>query len=436
MRGRNGDVGRTNYSIRAVHRVCEILDLLQQAPRGAALLDVARATRLPKSSAFRYLATLERRRYVERDPVTGSYRAGSAFLPLRAHEPELLARRARPHMERLRDRLGETINLGMLEGNRVIYLEIVESHRAMRLAARRGDRDPVHATALGKAIAANLPDRRVRAILEAEGMPRLTQRTLTDQDAYLVEMAGTRERGYALDDGEHEIDGRCVAVPVIGSNLPAAISYSAPASRFPLDRVGEIAGVLWEVASGVAGELRATSRREQILASALELFRKQGYDRTSLREISERLGISKSGLYHHFEAKDDLISSLVSPLLDRIHEIAATPPVGTDEDLRAFLATYIDTFIENREVLSLLANDVGVRNHSRVSQRLARVNDEIYHHITGVEPELGATVRAAQVLIGLQGAIIRYAAADPEVVRDVCLRTALAALSTSNRSNP
>ena len=260
MRGRNGDLGRTNYSIRAVHRVCEILDLLQQAPRGAALLDVARATRLPKSSAFRYLATLERRRYVERDPVTGSYRAGSAFLPLRAHEPELMARRARPHMERLRDRLGETINLGMLEGNRVIYLEIVESHRSMRLAARRGDRDPIHATALGKAIAANLPDRRVRAILEAEGMPRLTQRTLTDQDAYLVELASTRERGYALDDGEHEIDGRCVAVPVLGSNLPAAISYSAPASRFPLDRVGEVAEILLEVASGVVGELRAPSR--------------------------------------------------------------------------------------------------------------------------------------------------------------------------------
>jgi IclR family acetate operon transcriptional repressor len=226
--------------------VCEILDLLQQAPRGAALLDVARATKLPKSSAFRYLATLERRRYVERDPVTGSYRAGSAFLPLRAHEPELLARRARPHLERLRDRLEETINLGMLEGNRVIYLEIVESHRAMRLAARRGDRDPIHATALGKAIAANLPDRRVRAILEAEGMPRLTPHTTTDEAAYLRELATTRERGYALDDGEHEIDGRSVAVPVVGSNLPAAISYSAPASRFPLDRAPQVAAVLRE----------------------------------------------------------------------------------------------------------------------------------------------------------------------------------------------
>jgi IclR family acetate operon transcriptional repressor len=260
MRGRNGDVGRTNYSIRAVQRVCEILDLLQQAPRGAALLDVARATKLPKSSAFRYLATLERRRYVERDPVTGSYRAGSAFLPLRAHEPELLARRARPHMERLRDRLEETINLGMLEGNRVIYLEIVESHRAMRLAARRGDRDPIHASALGKAIAATLPDRRVRAILEAEGMPRLTRRTTTDEKPYLRELATTRERGYAVDNGEHEIDGRSVAVPVVGSNLPAAISYSAPASRFPLDQVPRVAAALREVAAAVAGELRAPSR--------------------------------------------------------------------------------------------------------------------------------------------------------------------------------
>lgn len=246
MTGRNL-IGRTDYSIRAVQRVCEILDLLQQEPRGAALLDVARATRLPKSSAFRYLATLEARRYVERDPVTGSYRAGSAFLPLRAHEPELLARRARPHLERLRDRVEETVNLGMLEGNRVIYLEIVESHRAMRLAARPGDRDPIHATALGKAIAANLPERRVRAILESEGMPRLTRRTVTDQAAYLAELAATRERGYALDDGEYEIDGRCVAVAVAG-NLPAAISYSAPAARFPLDRVPGIAAVLREVA--------------------------------------------------------------------------------------------------------------------------------------------------------------------------------------------
>ncbi|HEX8930964.1 MAG TPA: IclR family transcriptional regulator C-terminal domain-containing protein, partial [Actinomycetota bacterium] len=113
------------------------------------------------------------------------------------------------------------------------------------------------ATALGKAIAAHLPERRVRAILEAEGMARLTPHTLTTLDAYKAELAATRKRGYALDDGEHEIDGRSVAVPVLGANLPAAISYSAPATRFPLERAEAVAAMLREIAAEVAGELRA-----------------------------------------------------------------------------------------------------------------------------------------------------------------------------------
>ncbi len=247
----------SSYSIRAVHRVCDILDLLQQSTGGVALPDVARVTRLPRSSAFRYLTTLEQRRYVERDPLTGNYRAGSALLPLRAHEPELLARRARPHMEQLRDKLQETVNLGMLEGDRVIYLEIVESRRAMRLAARRGNRDPVHATALGKAIAARIPEERVRAILGTAGMARLTERTITDPQSYLAELARVRERGYAVDDGENEIDGRCVAVPLDGGNLPAAISLSAPASRLAPSQVETTAEALKEIVDALAGEIRS-----------------------------------------------------------------------------------------------------------------------------------------------------------------------------------
>jgi AcrR family transcriptional regulator len=172
------------------------------------------------------------------------------------------------------------------------------------------------------------------------------------------------------------------------------------------------------------------TRREQILGCALELFRKQGFDRTSLREISERLGISKSGLYHHFGAKDDLVMSLVGPLLDRINELATSgPAIDGNDRLQAFLESYIDTFIENRQVVSLLANDVGVRNHARISERLSTVNEALYVHLIGPDPDLAARVQATQVLVGLQGAIVRYAEAEPAVVRDVCLRTALAALS-------
>ena len=247
------------YTIRAVDRVCDILDLLLDDTDGVSLMQVAEVTELPKSSAFRYLATLEARRYVERDE-DAMYRLGLAFVPFRSRQLELLTQRARPRLEQLRNKLEETVNLGMLDGHRVTYLDIVESPRSVRLAARPGDRDWIHSTALGKAIAAHLPVDRVRDILAAEGMPRLTAATVTDPQAYLAEIAAAREQGWALDDGENEPDGRCVAVPFAQSRLPMAVSVSAPSSRLPLDRVGEIAELLTDVATQLAEEFRGEGK--------------------------------------------------------------------------------------------------------------------------------------------------------------------------------
>ncbi|HYZ97144.1 MAG TPA: IclR family transcriptional regulator [Acidimicrobiales bacterium] len=236
------------YSIRAVQRVCDILELLHERPDGVSLLQVAQVTALPKSSAFRYLATLEARRYIERDAASGDYRLGLAFLPLQARRLDLLAQRARPRLEALRDRFEETVNLGLLDGTRVIYLDIVESPKSMRLAARPGDRDHVHSTALGKAITAHLPEDRVKAIVAGTGMPALTPNTITDEARFFDELTRVRKRGYALDNGENEPDGRCVGVSILRSRFPAALSFSAPVSRFPLGQVQEVAAALQEVA--------------------------------------------------------------------------------------------------------------------------------------------------------------------------------------------
>jgi IclR family transcriptional regulator, acetate operon repressor len=243
------------YLIRSVQRVCDILDLLQDSSEGVSLAGVARVTGLPRSSAFRYLTTLRYRRYIERVPNTEHFRLGSAFLPFRSRHLELFTEQARPHLERLRDRFQETINLGVLNGHRVIYLDIIESPKSMRLAARRGDRDQIHSTALGKAIAAHLPEEQVFAILAAEGMPKLTSRTINDPDEYMEELRAVRERGYALDDRENEEDGRCLAVPILGYRLPAAISLSAPHSRFPIDRAEEVAADLLTTERQLVAEL-------------------------------------------------------------------------------------------------------------------------------------------------------------------------------------
>jgi IclR family transcriptional regulator, acetate operon repressor len=250
--GRDASAPGSTYSIRAVERVCDLLDLAQRRPQGFSLADVVETTGLPKSSAFRYLSTLESRRYLERDEATGSFRVGPGLLPLQGRQLDALAARARPLLEVLRDRFEETINLAVLDGTRVVYLEIVESQRSMRLAARQGDRDHLHSTALGKAIATMLPVEQVRAILEVEGMPAMTGATITDIDTYLQELGASRARGYALDNGENEADGRCVAVPLIGAGVPTAVSLSAPAARFPLDEVEQVAEALREVAAHLA----------------------------------------------------------------------------------------------------------------------------------------------------------------------------------------
>lgn len=237
-----------NYSIRSVQRVCDILDLVQAASGGLSLMDFAEATELPKSSVFRYLSTLEQRGYVERDD-SGDYRMG---ISLNGDRLEALSRRLLPQLVAMRDRFGETVNLGLLDGSRVAYLEIVESRASIRNAPRAGEREYVHATALGKILATRLTTAQVEAILRQEGMPALTTHTIVDPVAYLAEVERTRQRGYGLDDEENEIGGRCIAVLVPGTTLPVAVSLSAPTGRLTVAQTAAAARVMSEMIGAAA----------------------------------------------------------------------------------------------------------------------------------------------------------------------------------------
>jgi IclR family acetate operon transcriptional repressor len=246
-------MGASQYSVRAAERVADILDALRDRPDGISLSALAARTGMPKSSVFRYAATLEARGYVRKDASDGSYSLGTA-LPAPASYLDVLAGRIRPDLERLRDRFGETVNLGVLDGARVLYVDIIESHQAMRLAAKRGDRDHLHCTALGKAILGSFTDAEVRRMLRMAGLPKRTSRTITRLDDLLGELAVTRERGYAVDDEENEEGARCVAVPLTGARAIAGISISAPAARLRGAHLARVAGVL-------ADEVMRMSRR-------------------------------------------------------------------------------------------------------------------------------------------------------------------------------
>jgi IclR family acetate operon transcriptional repressor len=239
---------------RSIRRTCSILRLLGQSGNaGVGLHEVAQTSELPKSSAHRYLLVLEKEGFVERDRVSQRYRLALAFAALYTRQADWLVERARPLLAKVRDQWDESVNLGMLLGDFVVYLDIVESPHAIRLAARRGDRDNIHSTALGKAIAATLSDEHVQALLNSTGMSRRTERTITSPKDFLSELAKVRSVGYAVDDRENEEEGRCVAVFVPGLGVPVAISVSGLASRFANSRLSEVARSLMRVATELSG---------------------------------------------------------------------------------------------------------------------------------------------------------------------------------------
>jgi len=227
------------YQVDALRRALEVLTSVVEKGYDASLSEIVRDVDLPKSTVFRYLRSLADAGYIERDEVHDRYRVGPQFSSL-ARRSEFFNRlrgAARPEMEELFGRFRQTTNLGVLDGDRVVYLDILERRRAPEMKARIGSRDALHSTALGKALLAHLPESKRSALLDMP-LPVRTFRTITSRAALERELNLAAKRGYALDEEENEDGTMCVGVPILsGPTLPiAAISISA-VRKLPLEQV-------------------------------------------------------------------------------------------------------------------------------------------------------------------------------------------------------
>ncbi len=235
MRGLSSPRDLNRYAVHAVDRALDVLELLRDAGRPVGLQEISQRLKIVKSSGFRLLCTLERRGYVERLDDDGRYQLGAKWLSYRdgATTRRSLTEIALPHMRRLLDAYGETINLGVLRDGEVLYLEILESPHSFRMAARAGTRSPVHSTALGKAIAAYLPEDEIDTIIRTRGLPSRTVRTVNSPATWKRELARTRARGYSEDNAENEPEASCIGAPIFGGDgqVVGAISLSGPTSR-------------------------------------------------------------------------------------------------------------------------------------------------------------------------------------------------------------
>lgn len=246
------------YRVQVLDRALAILDALARLRGDASLAEVAAAVKLHKSSVHRLLMSLERHRLVDRDAQSGRFRLGMKLFDLGtlAVARFNVRDRARPHLERLMYNSHETVHLCVLDNGEVLYLDKIEPDRTVRLSSTIGHRNGGHCTAVGKAMMAWLSEAEVDAILQQHGMQRCTAMTLTTPAELKADLKVIRERGYAVDDEEHEEGVRCVAAAVKDySGRPvAAMSVSAPSFRLPQEKLPLVADLVVETAQALSQE--------------------------------------------------------------------------------------------------------------------------------------------------------------------------------------
>src|SRR5262249_59973526 len=242
-----------------VGKVLRILEALDASPNGLQLREISQQTRVNKSTAHRLVANLKNEAYLFRDAV-GAYIIGPKLARLGAGIAfhATLRRIARPVLNALSSETKETVNLGIVDGHGVLYLDVIESPHSFRMASRPGMRRPLNCTALGKALLAFLPDEQCEEIYSGLIFDRITPHTIPDLSRLKKDLARIAHRGYSIDDQEVELGARCVAAPIVDGNgrVVAALSISGPTTRVSRERVPAFAQAIKKAARLISTQLR------------------------------------------------------------------------------------------------------------------------------------------------------------------------------------
>jgi IclR family pca regulon transcriptional regulator len=205
------------------------------------LTEISQQLRLNKTTTFRILSTLESLGYLQRDSQTKLYRPALevlrlGFVVLNGIEVRQVAA---PYLRRLVDEVEEAVNLVVLDGHEVVYIDRVGSKHMVSIYRPVGSRLPVHCTSTGKALIAFLPPERLEAILEATTWIRHTERTLATPESLKKNLALVRRRGFADSYGEMLPELCAVAAPIRqhDGQVVAAVNISVPTHRITYEKL-------------------------------------------------------------------------------------------------------------------------------------------------------------------------------------------------------
>jgi DNA-binding IclR family transcriptional regulator len=221
-------------SIQVIDRSASLLDAISQYEDPVSLKILSADTQLHPSTAFRILGALMEAGFVEKD-AAGHYMLGKKLVRLagKVKRSVGLREQALDIMEELRDAIGETVNLTVREGDEVIYIERVTSNRMMRVEQVIGSRAPLHVTAVGKLMLAELGDHFIHAYANRTGLKAYTAHTISTEQDLINIVHQEKRQGFAYDNEEAEEGVGCIGVLIHDSskNVVAGLSISAPIER-------------------------------------------------------------------------------------------------------------------------------------------------------------------------------------------------------------
>ncbi len=258
-------------------------NIIQSLSRGLSALElITRRSITPKelgdelgidrSSAYRILCTLAAHGFVERDPLSEQYIisgrkifAMGSVIGANMHWPS----QATPWLRQLRDETGEAVNIAVLQGHDVVYVNHLPSLEAITVGPLLGLRRSVYASAVGKAIIAFLPEDEREALIRSLQLKALSPKTITRLDHLRQNLAQVVQLGYAIDDEETFIGVRCVAAPIRDhtNQVIAAMGLSGPTARIDEARIPALGQLVYNLASEFSASLGAHLQTDTVVSN-------------------------------------------------------------------------------------------------------------------------------------------------------------------------
>jgi DNA-binding IclR family transcriptional regulator len=251
--------GRRDGGVQVIARAADILRTLDDAPAGLSLSEIAERVGLAKSTVHRLVVALEAEGFLISASPNGRVRLGPGLAVLAAAATGDLVGHLRPHLLELFTSLEETVDLAVLDGDHVLFIDQIAAPRRLRAVSAIGARFPLHCTANGKALLAALPRQEARRLLPAR-LPGRTPATITSRTRLWEELDEARRTGVAYDREEHTV-GICAVGASVRDRLGhlVAITVVVPTHRFTGNE-RRLADRLLEARDAAQAELEASRR--------------------------------------------------------------------------------------------------------------------------------------------------------------------------------